>query len=62
MSDPRADWSRREFVGGLTLGWTAGLLGLDLGQAAAEPPPETTKLHPGIRSPHFSTFAMPHLL
>ena len=52
MDHRRADWSRRAFVGGLTLGWTAGLLGLDSGQAAAEPPPETTKLRlpriPGI--------------
>jgi len=35
-------WSRREFVGGLTLAGTAGLLGLRPGPAAAEPPPETT--------------------
>jgi NitT/TauT family transport system substrate-binding protein len=52
MNHRRADWSRREFVGGLTLGWTAGLLGFDAGQAGAEPPPETTKLRlprvPGI--------------
>jgi len=52
MNHRRADWSRRAFVGGLTLGWTAGLLGLDSGQAEAEPPPETTKLRlpriPGI--------------
>ena len=52
MNHGRADWSRRQFVGGLTLGWTAGLLGLDSGQAGAEPPPETRKLRlpriPGI--------------
>ena len=37
-------WSRREFLGGLTLTGTAGLLGLQPGPVAAEPPPETTKL------------------
>jgi NitT/TauT family transport system substrate-binding protein len=37
-------WNRRELLGGLTLAGTAGLLGLHARPAAAEPPPETTKL------------------
>ncbi len=37
-------WSRREFLGGLTLVGTVGTLGLHLKPAAAEPPPETTKI------------------
>ncbi len=37
-------WNRREFLGGVTLGGTAGLLGLGSGRAAAEPPPETTRI------------------
>ncbi len=37
-------WSRREFLGGLTLAGTAGLVGFRPPPAAAEPPPETTKL------------------
>jgi len=37
-------WSRRDFVGGLTLAGTAGLVGLRPGQTDAEPAPETTKL------------------
>ena len=37
-------WSRRDFLGGLTLAGTAGLLGLRPEPAAAEPPPETTTL------------------
>jgi NitT/TauT family transport system substrate-binding protein len=45
MSTQRAErWSRREFLHGLTLAGTAGLLGLQSGPVAAEPPPETTKL------------------
>jgi NitT/TauT family transport system substrate-binding protein len=44
MSDRREDWSRREFVGGLTLAGTAGLLGPQVEQVAAELPPETTKI------------------
>ena len=39
-----ARWNRRQFLGGLTLAGTAGLLGLPSGPVAAEPPPETTKL------------------
>jgi NitT/TauT family transport system substrate-binding protein len=37
-------FSRRRFLGGLTLAGTAGLLGLKPRRVAAEPPPETTKL------------------
>ena len=37
-------WSRREFVGGLTVAATAGLLGIRPHLAAAEPPPETTRI------------------
>jgi NitT/TauT family transport system substrate-binding protein len=36
--------SRREFLGGLALAGTAGLLGLKPGQVDAEPQPETTTL------------------
>ena len=45
-------WSRRAFVGGMTLMGTAGLLGLRPEEAAAELPPETRRLRlvqiPGI--------------
>ena len=44
MSDRRRSWSRREFVGGLTLAGTAGLIGMRPAQATGEPPPETTRL------------------
>jgi NitT/TauT family transport system substrate-binding protein len=44
MSDRRESWSRREFMGSLTLAGTAGLLGMRPEHVAAEPPPETTKL------------------
>ena len=37
-------WSRREFLGGLTLTGTVGLLGLHPRQVGAEPPPETPTL------------------
>src|SRR5947209_8258810 len=37
-------FSRRRFLGGVTLAGTAGLLGLPSQWAAAEPPPETTTL------------------
>jgi NitT/TauT family transport system substrate-binding protein len=37
-------WTRRSFLGGLTLAGTAGLLGLCPRLVAAEPPPETTTL------------------
>jgi NitT/TauT family transport system substrate-binding protein len=45
-------WSRRKFLGGLTLAGTASLFGPGPNPAAAEPPPETTKIRlvriPGI--------------
>jgi NitT/TauT family transport system substrate-binding protein len=37
-------FSRRKFLGGLTLAGMAGLLGLRPGLVTAEPPPETTRL------------------
>jgi NitT/TauT family transport system substrate-binding protein len=37
-------FSRRRFLGGVTLAGTAGLLGLHARRVAAEPPPETTTL------------------
>jgi len=37
-------WRRREFLGGLTLAGTTGLLGLQPKRVAAEPPPETTRI------------------
>jgi NitT/TauT family transport system substrate-binding protein len=47
-----AGWTRRRFLGGLTLAGTAGLLGLPARPVTAEPPPETTRLRlfktPGI--------------
>ena len=51
MDHRRSDrWSRREFVGGLTVAGTAGLLGIGPPPVAAEPPPETTRIRLG-RSP-----------
>jgi NitT/TauT family transport system substrate-binding protein len=48
MRHRRAEgWSRREFLSGLTLAGTTGLLGLHLRPVAAEPPPETTKIRLG---------------
>ncbi len=45
MDRQRAEhWSRREFLRGLAHTGTAGLFGLLPGPAAAEPPPETTRL------------------
>ena len=45
-------FSRRRFLGGVTLAGTAGLLGLHARRVAAEPPPETTRIRlvqiPGI--------------
>ena len=38
------DWTRRRFLGGLSVAGTAGLLGLPARSVAAEPPPETTRL------------------
>jgi NitT/TauT family transport system substrate-binding protein len=39
-----AGWTRRRFLGGLTLAGTAGLLRLHARPVAAEPPPETTMI------------------
>jgi len=51
MPNQRAEgWSRRKFLGGLTVAGTAGFLGLDLRPIAAEPPPETTTIR-WLRSP-----------
>jgi len=44
MNERFEEWSRRQFVGGVTGAVTAGLLGLHAEQVAAEPPPETTRL------------------
>jgi NitT/TauT family transport system substrate-binding protein len=45
MSAPQADgWTRRGFLGGLTVAGTAGLLGFHARPVTAEPPPETTTL------------------
>jgi NitT/TauT family transport system substrate-binding protein len=45
MRTPHPDgWTRRRFLGGLTLAGTAGLLGLTLRPVAAEPPPEVQKI------------------
>src|SRR4029453_7790807 len=43
-SQRMAGLSRRQFLGGLTLAGTAGLLGLRPKSVAAEPPPETTRI------------------
>ena len=40
----RHSWSRREFLRGLSIAGGAGLLGLQPGTAAAEPPSETTTI------------------
>src|SRR5215510_8643478 len=40
-------WTRRRFLGGLTVLGAAGLLSLHPRTSAAEPPPETTKLKLG---------------
>jgi NitT/TauT family transport system substrate-binding protein len=44
MRDRRTRWSRRQFVAGLTLAGTTGLLGVRPEATVAEPPPETTRL------------------
>jgi len=44
MSNRRESLSRREFMSGLALAGTTGLHGLGPGPAAAEPPPETTRI------------------
>jgi NitT/TauT family transport system substrate-binding protein len=41
---PVVGWTRRGFLGRLTLAGTAGILGLRPRSVAAEPPPETTTL------------------
>ena len=58
-------FSRRRFLGGLTLAGTAGLLGLSPRRVAAEPPPETPTLrltrNPGIcRAPQYITEELLH--
>jgi NitT/TauT family transport system substrate-binding protein len=50
MTDQRDGWSRRKFVGGLTLVGAAGLFGNAVGVAAAEPLPETTRVRLGRHS------------
>jgi NitT/TauT family transport system substrate-binding protein len=51
MSAPQADgWTRRRFLGELTVAGAAGLLGLYPRPVAAEPPPETTTIR-WLRSP-----------
>src|SRR5919109_4439110 len=48
MRTPNPDgWTRRRFLGGLTVAGAAGLLGLHPRPIAAEPPPETTRLRLG---------------
>jgi NitT/TauT family transport system substrate-binding protein len=50
MRVPQAEgWTRRAFLGGLTLAGTAGLVGLRPARVRAEPPPETTKIRPILR-------------
>jgi NitT/TauT family transport system substrate-binding protein len=44
MTTTDGPWSRREFLSGLGVASTAGLVGLHVWPAAAEPPPETTRL------------------
>ncbi len=43
-TQPAEGWTRRRFLGGLTVAGAAGLLGLRPRPVAAEPPPETTTL------------------
>jgi NitT/TauT family transport system substrate-binding protein len=51
MHTPHADgWTRRGFLGGLTVAGAAGLLGLQPRPVVAEPPPETTTIR-WLRSP-----------
>ena len=42
-----AGWTRRAFLGGVSVAGAAGLLGLYPRLGAAEPPPETTRLRLG---------------
>jgi NitT/TauT family transport system substrate-binding protein len=66
MSAQHAEgWTRRRFLGGLTLAGTTGLLSLRSRPVAAEPPPETTTLRlahtPAIcLAPHFVAEALLH--
>jgi NitT/TauT family transport system substrate-binding protein len=51
MCAPQTEgWTRRHFLGGLTLAGTAGLLGWSPRLVAAEPPPETTTIR-WLRNP-----------
>jgi NitT/TauT family transport system substrate-binding protein len=43
-TQPAQGWTRRRFLGGLTVAGAAGLLSLPGRPGAAEPPPETTRL------------------
>ena len=43
-SQQTARWSRRQFLGGLTLAGRRGFSACTPGRLAAEPPPETAKL------------------
>ena len=67
MRTPHAErWTRRAFLGRLTLAGTAGFLGLHPRLVAAEPPPETTRLRlgktPGIRiAPQYVAEELLHL-
>jgi NitT/TauT family transport system substrate-binding protein len=42
-----AGWTRRRFIGRLTMTGVVGMLGLHPRLVAAEPPPETTRLRLG---------------
>jgi NitT/TauT family transport system substrate-binding protein len=60
-----AGCSRRDFLGGLTLAGTAGLLGVHPKPVASEPPPETTRIRlvqiPGIcQAPQYVAEALLH--
>ena len=45
MRAPQADgWTRRRFLGGLTVAGAAGFLGLNARPGTAEPPPETKRI------------------
>ncbi len=44
MRDRRESWTRRAFVGGLTMAGTGGLLGMRPVPVGAEPPPEITTI------------------
>jgi NitT/TauT family transport system substrate-binding protein len=44
MNGKRERWSRRRFMGGLTVAGAAALSGVGARNAVAEPPPETTRI------------------